>query len=579
MENENMEINEQEGQEQQQHVHPHIPDYAEILKAQKISFEDIKEHMTGPVISIVAHIIIISMLLSMVVTSSPPERQEIEVKMQEVEIKPLEKIPEPPKPQEVEVVETEIEIERPEVTTDVNVQVEDVAVSATTTDVVMPNVLSVKPSNSALILPGVMANRSGGARKAAIKKYGGSDRTELAVMKGLKWLRDHQNADGSWGEQKNFQPPFTAMALLAFLAHGETPSSEQFGACVLKAIKKLVEYAEDKNPINACQGNGYGHMIVTYALSEAYALTRIPMLENHMNKMIEYTVKGQNAVGGYNYNYNNANMRSDTSVIGWACQAMKAAFAAGSTVQGLEAAMEKAIQCLKSVQASTDGSNKGGFVYSTEGGKKIENYGGWQTTPIGTLCMQLLGAGADPKVKEAIDLMLKRQNWVNWEGKDPNAKDKKEDTSKLTWALYRWYYQTQVYFQGFQGAGKEWKEWNKMFTTELLKNQKSDGRWDTPLLDYERSPAGIAAAKKDDKKDDKKKQERGHGEMMFKDELDNPVYATSLCCLMLTVYYRYLPTFKVVEGKGGMPMAAAPAAPGGESDGEKKDEAAGLSIE
>ncbi len=547
-----------EGQAQEQ-VHE-APDYQDVLNAQKITFQDLKEHMTGPVISVVAHIIIISLLLSMVVSSTPPERQEVEVKMQEVEIKPMEKIPEPPKPEEVVEVETEIEIERPEVTTDVTVQVEDVAVNTSTTDVVMPSVLSVKPSNSALIIPGVMSARSGSARQASIKKYGGSSKTEIAVMKGLRWLRDHQNADGSWGQDKGKSPAFTGMALLAFLAHGETPSSTEFGACVLKAIKKLVEFSETANPVQTCSGNGYGHMIVTYALSEAYALTRIPMLETHMNKMIGYTIKGQNAVGGYNYAYNNTGGRSDTSVIGWACQAMKAAFAAGSTEPGLEAAMEKSVQCIKNVM----GTGKG-FVYSTEGLKPTAKGGdgGMQTTAIGTLCLQLLGDGTAPDVKNAMALMLEKRNWVNWKGKDGEG-------GGLEWALYRWYYQTQAYFQHFSGTGGEWKEWNKMFTTELLKNQKPDGRWDTPSMEYHKfNMKG-------------QKAEKSHGENMFEEDLDNPVYGTSLCCLMLTVYYRYLPTFKVVEHKAGVPVASAPAAGGttaAPAAGGAKDDGGGITIE
>ncbi len=551
MDNENLEVQNQEQQVQEGQEHP---DFSQVLSAQKISFQDIKEHMTGPVVSVVAHIIILSMLLSMVVSSTPPERQEIEVQMQEVDIKELEKIPEPPKPEEVEVVETEIEMERPEVTTDVNVVVEDVAVSTVTTDVVMPNVLSVKPSNSALVLPGIMAARSGAGKQAALKKYGGSSKTELAVMKGLRWLRDHQNADGSWGEEKSRQPAFTGMALLSFLAHGETPSSAEFGACVLKAIKKLVEYSETAEPVRTCEGNGYGHMIVTYALSEAFALTKIPMLETTMNKMIDYTIKGQNAVGGYNYAYNNTGGRSDTSVIGWACQAMKAAFAGGSTAPGLEGAMEKACQCLKNVQ----GCGRG-FVYSTEGLKPNpkQNDGGQQTTAIGALCLQLLGDGSAPEVKNSLALMLERQNWVNWKGKDDTGKD-------LQWALYRWYYQTQAFFQGYQGQGKEWKDWNKMFTTELLKTQKSDGHWETPASEFEAKDKGV--------KDN-------HGEQSFKG-LDNGVYSTSLCCLMLEVYYRYLPTFKVVEGK--TPVVVAPAAAGTAASpavGAKKDDGGGLVIE
>ncbi len=52
-----------------------------------------------------------------------------------------------------------------------------------------------------------------------------------------------------------------------------------------------------------------------------------------------------------------------------------------------------------------------------------------------------------------------------------------------------------------------------------LKNQMKDGHWETP--DYS----------------------EGHGRL--KKGINMQVYSTTLCALMLTVYYRYLPTFKI----------------------------------
>ena len=519
-----------------------LPDYQDVLAAQKISFNDIKEHMTGPVVSFVAHVIILVFLGSMVVFEGTPERQQIEVEVQEVDVKELEKIPEPPQPEEMEEVEVEIDIERPDVVTEVNVQVEDVAVSATSTDISMPNVLSVKPTNSALVLPGIMAMRTGSARKQAIKQYGGSSRTEMAVLKALRWLRDHQNPDGSWGEAAMCKPAFTGWAILAFLAHGETPSSAEFGACVLKGIKKLVEYGDSPNPV-AAGASGYGHMIFTYALGEAYAVTKIPMLEAVLNKNIALTVKGQNASGGYDYSYGQSG-RNDTSVLGWASQALKAAFAAGATTPGIEQAIEKVCQNLK---GPTKGSK--GFVYSNSPGKP-NGPGTPSMTAVGTLVLHLLGEGKSPEALDGLNYLLGNYNNFGWD-------------VQQSWPLYTWYYQTQAYFQGFSGKGKEWRDWNKMFTTELLKNQNPDGHWNTPDKDRNRNIKQV---------------EQGHGEGMFS-ELDTAVYGTCLSCLMLTVYYRYLPTFKVVDAHAAPALPAAAGDAGAAAAGKAKDDGGGLVIE
>jgi hypothetical protein len=486
--------------------------YQDIESAGKLTFQDIKDHISGPVVSVVLHVIALAFLSTIIVFHPPDEGKDIEVKEVQVEIKEIEKIPEPPEPEEVEV-EQEIEIERPDVTTeDTQVEIEDVAVEAPAADVVMPNILSVKPSNSALVMPALFGGRTGNGRKSALKRYGGSGRTERAVLRGLRWLKDHQNSDGSWGDtRKNDFCAFTGFALLAFLAHGETPSSPEFGPTVLKAIKKLVEYAgSDANKLPG----GYRHGIVMYALSEAYAVTQIPMIKDIVDKGITRIVKGMNAKGSFNYNYKNTPLpktgqpRSDLSVAGWNYQALKAAFAAGSTAEGLEAAIDKAINTgLK----KTHKVKSGGFSYTEKGGAT------GTMTSVGTLCLQLYGEGNSPEAKAGLQTLLTPKFfWISWKGNNGVIPQ---------WSLYQWYYETQAMFQGFHGRGGGWKKWNRMFTKELLKRQKSDGRWLSPVYEFD-------------------KKALNHGEKSFVG-LDQPVYATSLCCLMLEVYYRYLPTFKV----------------------------------
>ena len=74
---------------------------------------------------------------------------------------------------------------------------------------------------------------------------------------------------GSWQA-----PPIamTGLALLTYLSHGETPASEEFGPTVEKAIKYLLK-TQGKD--GTWTGNTYQHGIACYAMSEAFAMTKI----------------------------------------------------------------------------------------------------------------------------------------------------------------------------------------------------------------------------------------------------------------------------------------------------------------
>jgi hypothetical protein len=122
--------------------------YHEVEIARKITIKDIQDHMTGPVISMICHAIVIALLGSIIIFDAPEERKVIEVEMKEVQIRPIEKPPEPPPPTEVTPETTEVVIDRPDVATEVDVKVDDAPVADAPIDVVIPNIIAITPSNS-----------------------------------------------------------------------------------------------------------------------------------------------------------------------------------------------------------------------------------------------------------------------------------------------------------------------------------------------------------------------------------------------------------------------------------------------
>ena len=348
-------------------------------------------------------------------------------------------------------------------------------------------------------LAGSMANRTAGGRSGAIRAYGGSGAGEEAVLRALRWLKEHQDEDGSWRKADPTDANAMAgLALLCFLAHGETPGSVEFGATVEKAMKYIVS----KQNSAGLFGREYTHGICTYALSEGFALTKIMAIKDAMDKGIDVIIKGQQPTGGYDYAYKKGD-RWDLSVAGWQFQALKAARMAGCSNPDLEKAIENGIQFLRKEAFDAKG---GGFGYSGTPGQPGAS-SRISMTGAGVLCLQLLGKGDVPEVKSGL-AYLKAQpglQAIAWKLPEAAAVEKPGPNAGPN-QTYAWYYITQA---KFQKGGKDWSDWNHDFSPMLIKAQMKDGHWEGG----------------------------DHG---------GKVYTTTLCCLMLEVYYRYLPTYKQV---------------------------------
>jgi hypothetical protein len=354
---------------------------------------------------------------------------------------------------------------------------------------------SVAVTKSPIVMRGIYASRSPGQRGSALAGRGGSGATEAAVMRALRWLKKNQETDGSWPKTR---PAMTALATLTFLAHGETPSSPEFGGTVERAIRWLVEHQEGDGHFSGRDGNDYTHPICTYALCEAYALTKIPMVRDAAEKAVACVIKGQHASGGFNYKLNQEN-RDDTSYMGWCAQALKAAKMAGVGSAGeVDAAMRKAINGFKKNYQGD--SSSGGFGYITPGRTGL--------TGVGVLCLQLLGASKASEVKGGINLL--EGTTFNWGGDGTFNQN------------YYWYYICQA---KFHEGGDTWSRWNKLFSPVLVTKQTV-----------------IAKAIEDAKG---RLVDIGFWDMPEKlsGHTDGVVMNTCLATLQLEVYYRYLPTF------------------------------------
>ena len=420
--------------------------------------------------------------------------------------------------QQEEIVETQ-----PDETVEVTVDTPNVAISDAITPAATPvnEPVTVKPATQdsvALIKSPVTMRSMTGSRTpgsiGAMTRGGagyGDASTEGAVLKALRWLKKTQKSEGCWDGNPISN---TGLAILAFLAHGETPASKEFGNTVERAIDYLIAKQKD-SPKGATytgvDGNEYATLIATYALGEAYGMTRNPNAKMAALAGMERIVKGQGPTGGWDYKLNNQSSRDDMSYGGWALQAIKACKMAGLHPDGLDECIKKAIRCLK-----TRNFKNGGFNY-TAGGNPTG------LTATGCLCMQLLGYMNESEVKTALDTM---REWT------PTF-DKGKPMFPGVCPQYYSYYASQCKYQAgmCQGATpanvKTWQDWNsamkRLYPPSIIDAGTIEG--------VDGKPKACGYWKNNDA--------HGSGNTM----------ATCLCALQLMVYYRYLPTTQTKAAK------------------------------
>ena len=334
------------------------------------------------------------------------------------------------------------------------------------------------------------------------------ERVENAVTKALNWLNQDQNADGSWGN--NSKGAMTGFALLCYLGHCDLTDSPEYGEAVAKGIKYLVELGDEKDGwlyvTNHKHGSAYAHGIASYALAEAYGMTEKAFILPVLQKAIRRIIVGQQDDGGWVYMVERPgpdNLRlvdfgnkgaSDTSVSGWQFQALKAAYNTGADFPDIEPALELSVKNFYRVYSSENG----GFGYRNKSDTKKANH---KLTGVGSLGLQSWKFGHPSEeekketLKKAMQHILKNNLSMDYNSGDAN--------------LYSWYYDAQALFNY---GGAFWTAWNRKMEPMLLNAQLADGSWP----------------------------KEGGGKTSSQGGKDAEVYRTTLCTLMLEVYYRYV---------------------------------------
>ncbi len=351
------------------------------------------------------------------------------------------------------------------------------------------------------------SSRSSSNKKSLLRKFGGNAASEKSVAMALKWIADHQLPDGGWNFDHRIGPGnfrtspnpglmtearngATAMALLPFLGNGQTHVTGEYKETVKNGLEFLMRSAKRKYrglSYHEPGGSMYSHGLVAIVFCEAFAMTHDEQLAKYAQGTVWFIEDSQDPYGG-GWRYA-PKQRGDTSAVGWQLMALKSGKMGGLNI-------DKKTYSLASKFLDNVSINSGAF-YGYDDPPRNLTRGALARTSIGLLCRMYMGW--DKNTPALVDGV----QWIDENGPSTGP----------TTNMYYNYYGTQL--MKHYGGG-EWTKWNEKMRDYLVKTQATKG---PSKGSWMFSPRSLGS-------------ERG-----------GRLYNTSMACMTLEVYYRYLPLY------------------------------------
>ncbi len=315
-------------------------------------------------------------------------------------------------------------------------------------------------------------------KAGALRRYGGTSETEDAVSRGLRWLANHQDADGGWSASnfnlhchhftqclgkglEEFNVGLTGLCALAFLGAGQVPGPDgPYGRNLERALGYLMAQQRFDGAIGP-RGDKfiYNHGIATFALCEAYSFTRDARYLKSVLAALNFSEVSQQAGGGWDYSDTRTG-RNDLSITGWQVMAIRTAQIAEIPVS------ENMVQRLRSYLQAASAPNGEG-IYANKGiaaGRR-----GVNMAAVALLSRLYMGIDLkNPWIQLAADRLLK----------NPPDPEKVPDWDTYFQSSYYWYSAT---LSLFHLGGERWEAWNHFLKRSVLPLQShephEEGSW------------------------------------------------------------------------------------------------------
>ncbi|GEM_PF-1739479 len=361
-----------------------------------------------------------------------------------------------------------------------------------------------------------LGGRFGGRRN--LRRASGDRETESAVLRGLVWLKNHQDPDGSWsckefmanckegactgaGADAGYDTGVTGLALLAFLGAGQTHKHGRYKNTVKKGLQALKACQSPEGRFGPECADGrwiYNHALCTMAAAEVYGMSNwSPLLQGMAQKSVDFLADCRNP--GLGWRYGRRPGDNDSSVTGWAAMALKSADLCGLDVPA--ECFEGALAWFDRVTDET--YHRVGYTDKRDTGMVIHEVASGPVPPMETptaaavFCRMLIrGAGQAERPEVAGGGDLLQRIAPSWN----------PETYSID--MIFWHFGTLAMFQL---GGERWSGWNESLKNALVPHQKRDGcengSWD---------PIGAWGA------------------------AGGRVYATAINVLTLETYYRFV---------------------------------------
>lgn len=277
---------------------------------------------------------------------------------------------------------------------------------------------------------------------------------QASIHRGLEFLAQNQHQDGSFGSGNLYRQnvAVSALAGMAFLAHGTTPGRGKYGRHVEKAVQFLLANTDPSGFINversSSHGPMYGHGFATLFLAEVYGMTRQAELREKLKLAVNLIVKTQNREGGWRYQP--VRKEADLSVTVCQIMALRAARNAGISVPKSTVDL-----CVEYVRKSQNPD--GGFKYQlTVGSQSL-----FPRSAAGLVALYNAGIYEGREIERGLTYLERSLPRGEMFRHEPHY-------------FYGQYYAVQAMWHA---GGERWRRWYPAIRDELVQRQSLDGSW------------------------------------------------------------------------------------------------------